>query len=412
MDIWKALEQNRLDVLQDFLKGGTSANKADGYGRPLLAHARSVEAIQILKEHAAYFRHLSVYRETPLHMVPDDPDMVRELVSNGVDINERTSIRPYMTALAYALSRGRFRAAEALIDLGARLNPLDGHEKSPLAALCSLPMSAYRSPEEPMRSEAVNAMLERMLEAGADPNPDCFGMPSPLELVVRSGNLQGAEMLLRFGARVTCSTIHMAVAAHDAGRWADHGWRLGKEIPDDNAILEMLLGHMDRAELASTEIYSPMYAAVRKGDGGSPEETASRLRMFDMLVRAGAPLKGTLLYAKGLEVTRWLLERGADPDESNLEGFTAAHFAAENGEEKVLAELIRHGACPDAREQRDQDTPLMCAARNGHRKCVEILLDAGADPDLTNRHGQTAAELAKPGLDDILEKSEHAVLRP
>lgn len=44
------------------------------------------------------------------------------------------------------------------------------------------------------------------------------------------------------------------------------------------------------------------------------------------------------------------------------------------------------------------DTPLIIAARNGNTEIVEMLLNHGADLTLQNDSGESALDVASPGL--------------
>lgn len=50
------------------------------------------------------------------------------------------------------------------------------------------------------------------------------------------------------------------------------------------------------------------------------------------------------------------------------------------------------------------NTALMLAAKNGHAECCRLLLTRGADPLATNRHKQTAGDLATgEGHEDVVQ---------
>lgn len=45
-----------------------------------------------------------------------------------------------------------------------------------------------------------------------------------------------------------------------------------------------------------------------------------------------------------MEIVKYLLEKGANPDQKALCGATAMHFAAECGNLDIVKELLKHGA--------------------------------------------------------------------
>jgi hypothetical protein len=75
-----------------------------------------------------------------------------------------------------------------------------------------------------------------------------------------------------------------------------------------------------------------------------------------------------------------LVDTGVDLDASfdDGEGYTAAHFAAWDGKDEILAYLLKAGAKEDVVGE-DGYTPLFLAAAGGHLDCVKILVENGAD---------------------------------
>jgi hypothetical protein len=72
---------------------------------------------------------------------------------------------------------------------------------------------------------------------------------------------------------------------------------------------------------------------------------------------------------------------GADPNiPCAPSGFTAIHFATENGHAEAITVLIQGGADPNIADT-DKRTPLSIVSTNIHSKAFEALLQGGADPD-------------------------------
>ena len=78
-----------------------------------------------------------------------------------------------------------------------------------------------------------------------------------------------------------------------------------------------------------------------------------------------------------------LVKSGVDLDASfdNGEGYTAVHFAAWDGKDKILAYLLQAGAKADLVGE-DGYTPLLLAVAGGHQACVELLVEKGADVNI------------------------------
>ena len=73
---------------------------------------------------------------------------------------------------------------------------------------------------------------------------------------------------------------------------------------------------------------------------------------------------------------------------------TALHYAADNGHEAVVAQLLQAKAEIQARDSNGR-TALHWAAFNGKEAVVETLLRAKADPNAVDNNGMTAAQDAE-----------------
>ena len=83
-----------------------------------------------------------------------------------------------------------------------------------------------------------------------------------------------------------------------------------------------------------------------------------------------------------------LLKGGADPNYRDREGWSAIHWAAEEGHWDVVLLLFEYGANVNAVSSYGT-SPLHCAANGGHSKLVSELLQYGADPLKATCHGWT-----------------------
>jgi ankyrin repeat protein len=133
-----------------------------------------------------------------------------------------------------------------------------------------------------------------------------------------------------------------------------------------------------------------------------------------------------------LDVARWLLDHGADPDWRGYVGGTALAWAEFSGNRELCTLLRERGASDELRDYEFAATPnvfglmvlagwgfprrlmqrlaaqpelvnargergtlLHAAAANGQNKCCEVLLAFGADRKATDADGNTPAELAR-----------------
>ena len=135
-----------------------------------------------------------------------------------------------------------------------------------------------------------------------------------------------------------------------------------------------------------------------------------------------------------LEVSRWLLDRGADPNWRGYCGATSLAWAEFSGNDELCALVRAHDGSDDvtdytyratprafpvmvfadwgfpqrllARLNADRSlanartgmgTPLHAAAASGKAVCVRVLLGFGADRSAVDTNGRTAAEIATAG---------------
>ena len=91
-------------------------------------------------------------------------------------------------------------------------------------------------------------------------------------------------------------------------------------------------------------------------------------------------------------VLAWLEGGGradATYERDGVSGITLLMSAAQQGNERVVELLRRHGAAVNLQNS-DGDTALMCAAGNGHERVVELLIRHGAEVNVQQSDGLTA----------------------
>ncbi len=119
-----------------------------------------------------------------------------------------------------------------------------------------------------------------------------------------------------------------------------------------------------------------------------------------------APGRKTLLSkaiaVTNVEMVRFLLERGANPNLGTLGGYAPLHSAANFDSVEITKMLIAAGAdvnaqCPNG------ITPLRIAAGREQKEIVDLLLQAGADIDLPEKNGYSPlAALVLNEQDDMV----------
>ena len=95
-----------------------------------------------------------------------------------------------------------------------------------------------------------------------------------------------------------------------------------------------------------------------------------------------------------VEAVRGLIARGADPDAAHGDGFTALHWAVQQGDVEIVTLLLDAGADVEARTRLGSHTPLHVASRSAQAAAVRALLAAGADARAVTATGATALHFA------------------
>ena len=120
----------------------------------------------------------------------------------------------------------------------------------------------------------------------------------------------------------------------------------------------------------------------------------------------GTEVEKPSLEEKRFEMTKLLLENGADVKAVDEDNWTALLWASWTGMPTVVDALVKAGSDVNALDAKKQ-SPLMVAAQRGNEKVVEILINAGADATLKNVDGKTAEDLANEYMAQFSSRKEN-----
>ena len=96
-----------------------------------------------------------------------------------------------------------------------------------------------------------------------------------------------------------------------------------------------------------------------------------------------------------VEVVKLLLEKGANIEAINNQGFTPLWIAAYKGHTEIVKVLIAAGADKETKtEDEAKSTPLLIAVQEGHTEIVKVLIAAGVDIGAINNQGFTPLLIA------------------
>ncbi len=367
---------------------------------------------------AVFINPVDAVGQPPLIEAVKQADLVavRALLDQGaaVDVPEVDGT----TALHWAVHRDDIEVAELLIRAGAAVTATNRYHVAPISLAC-------------INGNAT--MLEKLLEAGADPNRSLPEGETALMTAARTGRVSAVTLLIEHGAAVNVTEQWRGQTALMWAAAEGHA-AVVQALIDHGADITVRSGRSDKA------LVSPPLA---RGTGtlAAPESPADGLSAFLFAVRGGhldaariladaganiedrAPNGSSALIVaidnRNYELAAWLLDRGVDPNADGV-GWTALHVAVVAHRPHfrkvpypiptghldsfgLLEALMAHGADPNAHAkkriqlaeavaplfERIGITPFMLAAVAADVPVMRLMLAHGADPYVTTPVGST-----------------------
>lgn len=258
------------------------------------------------------------------------------LLDGGAALEQRSGF-PAVEPLLLAALGGEHDVVELLIERGARVDDFAAAALGKRAALAKrlaaepalakareadgftllhFACGSRMGRDDARLARALDELVALLLEAGADPNAVGIARKAPLApsyFAIGARRFETTRLLLQRGADPTTA---LATAL----------WNTKEEFGRFGALC---IEH-----------------GARLADARS----------------AGRPLLNDLVRWGQFAPARWLLERGADPNQPDDEGFTALHQAASRGNLAMWETLLAAGGDPQ-RAARDGTTPYAFAVR-------------------------------------------------
>lgn len=353
----------------------------------------SQEIVRLLKEHGA---HLTLWQAARI----DDVDALRAALAAGAPIESRepsaawvtmagkTSAAQGPTVLTVAVQAGSLNVARVLLERGANVNVVGDYSSLLNVAITRQHLEIARlllqwgadvkrkanSPVNTFYSPLIAAcgslpqLVPELLQRGADVKADGG---SALSAAIRGRHPELVQLLLQHGASVR--------------------GRAGYDVLD--AAIQQ------QPELV---LFFLAQGADAHETGGanrliSEAVTHGRTSLIVPLLRAGANIQFHTMYGAfgppgGIqpmydtpliealgqepEMTRVLLEHGADPNMPNSQGVTPLLAAAQSGKLEATRLLLARGAKVDEAGKM-RHTPLYYARRHKHADVAALLQQAG-----------------------------------
>jgi uncharacterized protein len=286
-------------------------------------------------------------------------EAVRTLLQSGADVN--TALGDGMTALHYAALKNDAELATMLLVAGANVKAttrLGGYTPMLLA------------------SRSGNAaVMQALLDGGADPNGATSNGTTPLMLTAAAGRLDAVKLLLDKGADVNATerardeTALMFAAAN--GRADVIRLLLAKGADAKTTTKVIDLQEFAKEEQERFAQFQQQQARAAQAQGGAPAAQA----------RGG---RGRQTGTAGVD------RQYSYPELVGYQGGLAPiHIAARQGSLDAVQALLDGGADLNQRSAGDHVTPIIIATINGQFDLAKFLLDHGADPNLAEDNGVT-----------------------
>ncbi|RYP17553.1 hypothetical protein DL765_004442 [Monosporascus sp. GIB2] len=389
----------------------------------LATRTNNINASKLLLEHKANPNHAGLGKETPLHWAASygHPEMIKLLADYGADLNARDD--KLFVPIFDACLRGNSKAVEALVTLKAdpNLKTVENQDDpgwSPLTCASAgnhvdcvrALLEANADPEilddsgTPLLYAVASGSLEicqLLLEKGASPNHESITPPILVQVIGEAkceNRLDIVRLLIEREARVNAEDTHGNTALWCAC-WLNDPHKL--------SIAEYLLEHGADVNCRNHGGTAPVHIAISRDDVRLLrlllEQKDVNLNTWD--IGKATPL---MRAVKSEEMTRMLLEKGADPNIRPDGDDPVLLHAVQKDQTEVVRLLVQYNAQIDPPDESRTDSrwePMEAAVAYGRSDIIRVLAEGGADINRRFAGGRTLTHigLGDMGLGALLE---------
>jgi ankyrin repeat protein len=395
-----AAHWNELEAVKQLLAAGANAKAANRYGVTPLHEASlvaNVSMMEALLKAGANPNATYGSGETPLMTAArtGQVDGVKLLLDQGANIEASEEFRG-QTPLMFAAAENHAEVVKLLIDHGAQVNVRSrkfAFEKVSMAGGGAF-MDRPEGGLTPLFFAAREGAMETaqvLIAAGAELNvtETQYGF-TPLLTAIFNGHYDFAGMLVTKGADLNDGSLYLATEVRNLAFYKnrpnppdkDKNLRtldlikmlLDRGADTNKAYTKKIPPREAQGDIAVVNGATPLYRATKSTDlatirlliekGANPSVSTGD-HSTPMMIAAGMGARGvvdedTLASAdKGdpLDAVKLFLQAGADVNAANDLGFTAMHYAAQTGKNKIVEFLASNGARLDVKNKAGK-TPL------------------------------------------------------
>jgi ankyrin repeat protein len=296
------------------------------------------------------------------------------------------------TALAWAVYLDQPAMAEALLKAGAKANTTDEYGETPVTLAAA---------------NGDAALVQRLLAAGGNARATRWNGETVLMIAAGAGSLDAVKQLVLHGADVNVAD---PIKGQTALMWA--------AAEGHSDVVAGLVEMGAKVDGASKGGFTPLVFAITKNDLPSIKTLLKAGANPNLaLPSGGKPLMVAMQY-RYTDAALTLIEGGADINIKDRAGNTTLHLAAQQGDLKLVNELLSKKVDPNVRTPRSaapvnargggggfgrggggtgDQTPLMLATKGDHEDVMRALVAAGADPAAKAQDGTTLLLSAASG---------------